>query len=129
MALTRIWGKATMGEQGADGADGNARLTGAIGLLLLVVLFVEGITILQVRQLITVHIFVGLVLVPLTAIPHNPAATIRATPGRRSHRTGDRTALRNTTTPPDRRIDRCDRKQGGAQRESGVSPHVSGGAP
>ena len=71
MALTRIWGKATMGEQGAEGAegaDGNARLTGAVGLLLLVVLFVEGITILQVRQLITVHIFVGLVLVPLTAL-------------------------------------------------------------
>ena len=71
MALTRIWAKATMGEQGpegAEGADGNARLTGAVGLLLLVVLFVEGITILQVRQLITVHIFVGLVLVPLTAL-------------------------------------------------------------
>jgi MFS family permease len=52
-----------------------------------------------------------------------------ATAGRRSHGTGDGTALRNTTTPPDRRIDRCDRKQGGAQRESGVSPHILGAVP
>jgi hypothetical protein len=57
-----------MREQGADGAEGNARLTGAVGLLLLVVLFVEGITILQVRQLITLHIFVGLVLIPPTVL-------------------------------------------------------------
>ena len=33
-----------MREQGAEGADGNARLTGAVGMVLLVVLFVEGIT-------------------------------------------------------------------------------------
>jgi hypothetical protein len=57
-----------MQEQGAQGADGNARLTGAVGLVLLVALFVEGITILQVRQLITLHIFVGLLLIPPTAL-------------------------------------------------------------
>jgi hypothetical protein len=68
MALTRIWGKDSMREQGAEGADGNARLTAAVGVVLLVALFVEGITILQVRQLITVHIFVGLVLIPLVAL-------------------------------------------------------------
>lgn len=71
MALTRLWGKGSTREQGADGADGadgNARLTGAVGLVLLVVLFVEGITILQVRQLITLHIFVGLLLIPPTAL-------------------------------------------------------------
>jgi hypothetical protein len=69
MALTRPWGKpgATQ-EQGAEGADGNARLTGAVGLLLLVALFVEGITILEVRQLIALHIFVGLLLIPPTAL-------------------------------------------------------------
>ena len=38
--------------------------------------------------------------VPLTATPHNPAATTSATAGRRSHGTGDGTAMRNTTTPP-----------------------------
>jgi hypothetical protein len=57
-----------MREQGAEGADGNARLTGATGLVLLIVLFVEGITILQVRDLITPHIFLGLLLIPPTAL-------------------------------------------------------------
>jgi hypothetical protein len=69
MALTRIWGQ--RGEAtglGAEGADGNARLTGALGVVLLVALFVEGVTILEVRQLITLHIFVGLLLIPPTAL-------------------------------------------------------------
>ena len=57
-----------MTEEGTEGADGNARLTGAVGLVLLVVLFIEGITILEVRQLITLHIFVGLMLIPPTAL-------------------------------------------------------------
>ena len=57
-----------MTEEGTEGADGNARLTGAVGLVLLVVLFVEGITILEVRQLISLHIFVGLMLIPPTAL-------------------------------------------------------------
>ena len=57
-----------MPEQGSDGADGNARLTGAVGLVLLVALFIEGITLLEVRQLITLHIFVGLLLIPPTAL-------------------------------------------------------------
>jgi hypothetical protein len=37
--------------------------------------------------------------VPLTATPHNPAATTSAAAGRRSHGTDDRTAMRNTTPP------------------------------
>ena len=57
-----------MREQGAEGADGNARLTGTVGLVLLVVLFLEGITVLQVRSLITLHIFLGLLLIPPTAL-------------------------------------------------------------
>lgn len=57
-----------MQKQGAEGADGNARLTGAVGLVLLVVLFVEGITVLQIRQLITLHIFLGLLLIPPTVL-------------------------------------------------------------
>ena len=47
-----------------SGVDGNARLTGAVGALLFVLLFVEGVTILRIRQLIGVHVFVGLLLVP-----------------------------------------------------------------
>jgi hypothetical protein len=69
MALTRPWGQSGGAQEpGAEGADGNARLTGAVGLVLLVALFVEGITILEVRQLITLHIFVGLLLIPPTAL-------------------------------------------------------------
>ncbi|HVA59629.1 MAG TPA: hypothetical protein VNG13_03705 [Mycobacteriales bacterium] len=48
----------------AVGVEGNARLTGATGALLLLLLFAEGVTILAIRQLIGVHIFVGLLLVP-----------------------------------------------------------------
>ena len=43
---------------------GNARLTAANAAVLLVLLAVEGVTILRVRQLITPHVFVGMVLVP-----------------------------------------------------------------
>jgi hypothetical protein len=47
----------------ASGVDGNARLTGLNGMLLLVLLAVEGATILRIRQLISVHVYVGVVLV------------------------------------------------------------------
>jgi hypothetical protein len=46
------------------GADGNARLTAATGLLLIALLAVEGVTILFLRPLISVHVFVGLLLIP-----------------------------------------------------------------
>ena len=51
--------------EGADtGVEGNGRLTGTVGLVLLVLLFAEGVTILSIRGLITVHVFLGLILVP-----------------------------------------------------------------
>jgi len=50
------------------GVEGNARLTGTTGAVLFVVLAVEGITILQVKQLISVHVFVGMLLVPLVVL-------------------------------------------------------------
>jgi hypothetical protein len=46
------------------GVEGNAHLTALIGLVLLVLLFAEGLTILSVRRLFTIHAFVGLLLVP-----------------------------------------------------------------
>ncbi len=52
----------------AGGVEGNARLTGMAGAALFVVLAVEGITILQVKQLISVHVFVGMLLVPLVVL-------------------------------------------------------------
>lgn len=57
-----------MHEQGAEGADGNARLTRSAGLVLLVALFLEGITLLEVSDLIALHIFLGLLLIPPTAL-------------------------------------------------------------
>ena len=57
-----------MRAQGAEGADGNARLTGSVGLVLLLALFLEGITVLDVSGLITLHIFLGLLLIPPTVL-------------------------------------------------------------
>ncbi len=44
------------------GVEGNARLTGLTGMLLLVLLAVEGATILRIRELITVHVYLGVLL-------------------------------------------------------------------
>ena len=44
------------------GVEGNSRLTAATGMVLLVLLAVEGVTILSVRQMITLHVFVGVLL-------------------------------------------------------------------
>jgi hypothetical protein len=44
------------------GTDGNEQLTAITGVILLVVLAVIGVTILRIRQLISVHLFVGLLV-------------------------------------------------------------------
>lgn len=46
------------------GVEGNARLTALTGLVLTALLLVEGFTILDVRGLLTLHMFVGLMLIP-----------------------------------------------------------------
>jgi len=46
------------------GPDGNARLTGMTASLLIVLLAIEGVTILFLRPLLSVHIFVGMLLIP-----------------------------------------------------------------
>jgi hypothetical protein len=46
------------------GVEGNHRLTAVTGLVLLVLLAVEGFTVLSVRAMFTVHAFVGLLLIP-----------------------------------------------------------------
>jgi hypothetical protein len=46
------------------GAEGNARLTALIGLVLTVLLLIEGFTILDVRGLLSLHMFIGLMLIP-----------------------------------------------------------------
>ena len=52
-------------ERRADaGVAGNARLTAANAVVLLVLLAAEGLTILSVRQLLSPHVFIGVVLIP-----------------------------------------------------------------
>lgn len=47
---------------------GNERLTAATGILLVVLLAVIGVTLLRLRSLISVHLFIGLVLVPIVGL-------------------------------------------------------------
>jgi hypothetical protein len=50
------------------GTQGNARLTASTGVLLLVLLAVEGVTLLSVGSLLSLHIFIGLMLIPPVAL-------------------------------------------------------------
>jgi hypothetical protein len=47
-----------------NGVEANARLTGSLAAVLLVLLAAEGVTILRVRELLTLHVFIGMLLVP-----------------------------------------------------------------
>lgn len=47
-----------------DGVEANGRLTGTTAAVLLVLLAVEGVTILSVRSLLTAHVVIGMILVP-----------------------------------------------------------------
>jgi len=48
----------------SDGVEANARLTGMTAAVLLVLFVIEGITILRVRSLLTVHVVIGMLLLP-----------------------------------------------------------------
>ena len=50
------------------GSDGNEQLTAMVGMLLLVVIAIEGATLLDLRTWLTVHAFVGLLLIPIVAL-------------------------------------------------------------
>jgi hypothetical protein len=52
------------GEGQHGGTDGNERLTGSTGAILIVLLAVEGLTVLSLGSLLSVHIFLGVVLIP-----------------------------------------------------------------
>jgi len=47
-----------------EGVEANARLTGMTAAVLLVLFAIEGITILRVRSLLTIHVVVGMLLLP-----------------------------------------------------------------
>ena len=50
------------------GADGNERLTAGAAAILFVLLAVEGVTIVFLRPLFSVHVFVGMLLIPPVAL-------------------------------------------------------------
>jgi len=50
------------------GVDGNERLTAASGGLLFLLLAAEGVTILFIRPLLSVHVFIGMLLIPPVAL-------------------------------------------------------------
>jgi len=50
------------------GSEGNRRLTGATAAVLLVLLAVEGVTLLAIRQLVSAHVFIGMLLLPPVAL-------------------------------------------------------------
>ena len=52
----------------SGGSDGNERLTASTAAVLLVVLALEGLTLLGVRQFLRPHIFLGLLLIPLVLL-------------------------------------------------------------
>jgi hypothetical protein len=55
---------ARAGRLTGGGTSGNARLTAATGVLLLAPLAVIGVTLLDLRGLLSVHLFVGMLLIP-----------------------------------------------------------------
>ena len=46
------------------GVEANARLTGTVAAVLLILLGAEGLTVLRIRALLTPHVFIGMLLVP-----------------------------------------------------------------
>jgi hypothetical protein len=50
------------------GTEGNARLTATTGVVLLALLAVEGVTVLDLRPLLSLHVFIGLLLIPSVAL-------------------------------------------------------------
>ena len=52
----------------SGGSQGNEHLTAVVATVLLLLLFVEGATLFNMRSLLTVHAFVGLLLIPVVAL-------------------------------------------------------------
>jgi len=51
-----------------SGAEGNARLTTSVAAVIFVLLAIEGVTIVRIRNLLDVHVFIGVVLIPLVVV-------------------------------------------------------------
>lgn len=61
-------GASTPAPEGETGVDGNERLTAATAVALILLLAAEGVTILFLRPLFSVHVFVGMLLIPPVAL-------------------------------------------------------------
>ena len=55
-------------DEGERRVEGNGRLTAMLGALLLVLLAIEGVTILRISPLLTIHVVIGMVLVPVIVL-------------------------------------------------------------
>ena len=55
-------------EEGAKGVEANARLTGSIAAVLLILLAAEGATILRIGPFLNAHVFIGMLLIPPIAL-------------------------------------------------------------
>ena len=51
-------------DDGDEGVEGNARLTGTTAAVLLVLFAAEGVTVLRVRSLLTAHVVLGMLVLP-----------------------------------------------------------------
>lgn len=64
----QVQGRRSPGLTAAGGTEGNARLTGVTAAVLLVLLALEGATLLSLRSFLSWHIVVGMLLVPVVLL-------------------------------------------------------------
>ena len=50
------------------GSDGNERLTAAVAGILLILLAAEGVTLLRIDRLVSAHVFIGMLLIPVVVL-------------------------------------------------------------
>jgi hypothetical protein len=65
---SRRAGPSHSGRRSRSRPEANARLTGGLAAVLLVLLVAEGVTVLRVGSLLTAHVVIGLILVPLVLV-------------------------------------------------------------
>jgi hypothetical protein len=58
----------TAHDQSDDGVESNSRLTASAGTMILVLLVVEGVTVVSVHSLLRLHVIIGMVLVPVVLL-------------------------------------------------------------
>jgi hypothetical protein len=52
----------------ASGVEGNARLTSSVAAVIFVVLAIEGVTIVRIGRLLDLHVFIGVLLIPIVLV-------------------------------------------------------------